>query len=161
VFLEVVWSALSEQRWQSAKELEAASGVDESTLMRIVDFLVRWDFVETRPFPSLHVKRRSGAISPVDVVDLLRAVTPQVTTIPKRGHRLAERVACRACGGRSLGVIGQNEVECTKCHERQWFAIEIPGSNAGSMKISFGARLNMLKRLLARSGIPRLLNRPS
>ena len=136
VFLEVVWSALSEQRWQSAKELETASGVDESTLMRIVDFLARWDFVEIRPLPSLRMRRRPGAMSPVDVVDLLRLVTRQVTTIPKRGHRLAERVACRICGNLMLNFLGENEVECTKCHERQWFAIEIPKRVAGSIKVT-------------------------
>lgn len=134
MFLEVVWSALSEQRWQSAKELEATSGVDEGTLMRVVDFLVRWDFAETRPFPSLHVKRKSGALSPVEVVGVLRAVTPQVTTIPKRGRRLAERVACRICGNLRLNFLSENEVECTKCGERQWFAIEIPEKTDGSIK---------------------------
>jgi hypothetical protein len=136
VFLEVVWSALSEQRWQSVKELEAASGVGEGTLMRVVDFLVRWDFAEMQTSPSLHVKRKSGAISPVDVVELLRAVTPQVATIPKRGRRLAERVACRVCGNLRLNSIAENEVECTKCHERQWFAIEIPKRIPSSIKVT-------------------------
>lgn len=93
----------------------------------IVDFLVRWDFAEVRRFPSFHVRRKSRTISPTDVVDVLRAVneTAQASiTLPKRGLRLAERVACRVCDGRSLRVIGKNEVECTKCHERQWCAIE-------------------------------------
>jgi hypothetical protein len=29
------------------------------------------------------------------------------------------------CGGRGFRVVGENEVECTKCHEHQWYAIEI------------------------------------
>jgi hypothetical protein len=134
VFLEAVWSTLSEQQWQSAKQIEAASGVDERTLKRVVDFLVRWDFAEARPFPTLHVKRKAGALSPVDVVGVLRAVAPQAVTTPKRGRRLAERVSCRLCGNLNLKFLGENEVECTKCHERQWFAIDIPERVNGSVK---------------------------
>lgn len=152
VFLEVVWSALSERRWQSPDELKAALGVDESTLMRIVDFLVRWGFAEVRRFPSLDVRRKSGAASPTDVVDLLRAVkeSPQAATISKRGFRLAERVACRACGGRSLREIGENEVECTTCHERQWFAVEFGKERAEVSGAPRARRSSLLERLLAR-----------
>lgn len=154
VFLEVVWSALSERRWQSPEELKAASGVDESTLMRIVDFLVRWGFAEVRRFPSLHVRRKSGVVSPTEVVGVLLAVkeTPQLTTIPNRGFRLAERVACGACGGRSLRAIGENEVECTRCYERQWFAIEV-GRERGRVSGARGAGWSgLLERLLVRLG---------
>ena len=132
MFLEVVWSALSEDQWLSANELEAASGADESSLMRIVDFLVRWNFAEVRRFPSLLVRRKSGSLSPTDVVGVLRAVseTPEAATamVPKRGVRLAERVACRECCGRGFRVVGENEVECTRCREHQWYAIEISRS---------------------------------
>lgn len=125
MFLEVVWSALSERLWSSTAELKAASGADESTLKRIIDFLVRWDFAETRRLPDLHVRRRPGAISPADVATLLHATNETPLVIPtKRGFRIAERVACRACGWRSLTLVGGNEVECTKCSERQWYTIE-------------------------------------
>jgi hypothetical protein len=151
VFIEVVWSALSEDQWLSASELKAASGADDNTLARIVDFLVRWNFAEIRHSPSLHVKRRSGAISPTDVVGLLRAVneSKEAPVIPKRGVRLAERVACRSCGGRGFRVVGENDVECTNCQERQWYAIEIPGSR----QLPFRTRGNMFKRLIMRLNI--------
>ena len=125
MFLEMVWSALSEDHWLEASELKATSGADENTLMRVVDFLVRWNFAEIRKEPSLQVKRKPGAISPIDVVQVLRAAqeTPQLKAVPSGAFRLAERVACRICGGRRLRATGRNEVECTKCHERQWYAI--------------------------------------
>jgi hypothetical protein len=131
VFLEVVWSALCKNEWLSSSELKAASGADDKTLTRIVDFLVRWNFAEVRRSPSLHVRRKSGAISPTEVVGLLRTINETSQAIPvdlKRAFRFAERVACRICGGRGLSLIGENEVECVKCHERQWYAIVVPGS---------------------------------
>jgi len=106
--------------------LEEASGLDEGTLKRVVDFLVRWEFVESKHFPELQIRRKAGTISPVEVVSLLRSVTtsqPELL-IPGGRGRLAERVACSACGGRSLRVIGENEVECNRCSERQWYTIE-------------------------------------
>ncbi len=127
MFLEAVWSVLPEGKWESAKALEEASGLDEGTLKRIVDFLVRWDFVESRQFPELQVRRKAGTISPVEVVSLLRSVATGQPglLIPTGGVRLAERVACRACGGRTLSFLGENEVECAGCHEKQWYALEI------------------------------------
>jgi hypothetical protein len=131
MLLEVVWSALCENEWLSSNELKAASGADDTTLMRIVDFLVRWNFAEVRRSPSFQVRRRSNTISPSQVVGLLRTITGTSQAIVRdreRMFRLAERVACRTCGGTRLHVVGQNQVECTKCHERQWHTIEIPGS---------------------------------
>jgi hypothetical protein len=131
VFLEIVWSTLCENEWLSSIELKAASGADDNTLMRIVDFLVRWNFAEARRSPSLHVRRKLGVISPTEVVGLLRTMneTSQVAiTDRKRTFRLAERVACRRCDSRGLLLIGENEVECARCHERQWYTIVIPGS---------------------------------
>jgi ribosomal protein L37E len=155
VFLEAIWSALSEDQWRSVNELKAVSGADENTLMRIVDFLSRWNFVEVRRSPSLHLKRRMGAMSPTEVVGLLRAVSqPSETgtvTMPKRGLRLAERVACQLCGGRSFHVVGENEVECTTCHEEQWYAIDIPASE----KVDFESDQSMLTRAIMRLHIPR------
>jgi hypothetical protein len=131
VFLEVVWSALCENEWLSSNELKAASGADDTTLMRIVDFLVRWNFAEVRRSPSFQVRRRSNAISPSQVVGLLRTITGTSQAIVrdrKRAFRLAERVACRTCGSICLRLVGENQVECANCHERQWHTIEIHGS---------------------------------
>lgn len=158
MFLEVVWSALPEGRWESAKALEEASGLDEGTLKRVVDFLVRWDFAEAKRFPELQVRRKTGVISPVEVVSLLRSVSKNTNQpellVPTGRVRLAERVACRACGSRSFSFVGENEVECTKCHERQWFAIETAEKNAASKQVRSEARPNMVERLLVRLGIP-------
>lgn len=151
MFLEAVWSALSEDHWLAASELKATSGADENTLMRVVDFLVRWNFAEIRKEPSLQVKRKPGAISPTDVVQVLRAAqeTPQLKAAPSGGFRFAERVACRICGGRRLRATSQNEVECIKCHERQWYAIDINRGNGGY------EQEGMLRRLLVRKPLDR------
>jgi hypothetical protein len=155
VFLEVVWSALCEDQWLSVNELKAVSGADENTLMRIVDFLSRWNFVEVRRSPSIHVKRITGAISPAEVVGLLRAVSETsekaTVAIPKRCLRMAERVACQLCGAKGFHVVGENEVECTTCHEEQWYAIDIPASEKGD----FESGQSTLTRLIARLRIPR------
>jgi hypothetical protein len=152
MFLEAVWSALPEGKWESAKALGETSGLDEGTLKRIVDFLVRWDFVESRHFPELQVKRKVGRISPVEVVSLLRSVTSSQPglLIPSGRVRLAERVACRACGGRTLSFLGENEVECVRCHEKQWYALEISGrktltkhASAAPTSSSFHATVGM------------------
>ena len=131
VFLEVVWSALCENEWLSSSELKAASGADDNTLIHIVDFLVRWNFAEVRRSPSLHVRRRSGAISPTEVVGLLRTIdqtSQAIVANHRQSLRLAERVACRTCGSAGLRLVGENEVECARCRERQWYTIVIPGS---------------------------------
>jgi hypothetical protein len=154
VFLELVWSALCEDQWLSVNELKTVSGADENTLMRIVDFLSRWNFIEVRRSPSVHVKRRTGVISPAEVVGLLRAVNEApgtaTVTIPKRGLRLAERVACQLCGAKGFHMVGENEVECTTCHEEQWWAIDIPARG----KVDFESGQHTLTRLITRLRIP-------
>jgi len=139
VFLETVWAALPEKRWESAEALGRTSGVDEDTLKRVVDFLVRWDFVETGRFPELRIRRKAGALSPVEAVGLVSAaISTQPIPLEKNGRaRLAERIACLACGNRNFTFLEGNEVECTKCHEKQWFAIEKPVKDSDSMKKPF------------------------
>ncbi len=160
MFLETVWAALPEERWETAEALERTSGVDEDTLKRVVNFLVRWDFVETRRFPDLRIRRKAGALSPVEVVGLLGAVTStKPIQLEQNGRaRLAERVACIACGNRNLIFLTENEVECTKCHEKQWFAIEKPVKDSNSINVPFGTRPYVPKRLQVRMGFH---NRPS
>ena len=119
--LEVVWQLLETGRWASRQALKEASGVDDDTLNRIINFLNRWSFVDVRRSPEILVRRRPGAISPLATFALLKSLTQdQTNTHPK----LAERVACRVCNGRSLSFIGGNEVECDQCKETQWYVIE-------------------------------------
>jgi hypothetical protein len=153
--MENVWSTLSEKRWQSANALKTESGLDEDTLMRVLNFLVRWDFAEIRRTPNLHVKRKPGAYSPIELVNVLRAVNeaPVQTTTLKRRFRIAERVACRSCGGKNLRRVGANELECAKCSERQWYTIEARGS-FWEVESTASEGPSARKRLLVQLGRP-------
>ncbi|HKM50867.1 MAG TPA: hypothetical protein VJZ75_06785 [Candidatus Bathyarchaeia archaeon] len=62
--------------------------------------------------------------SPVKVITLLRSIANQSPFKPSQLW-LAERVACRECGGRNFNHLGENQVECTRCLEKQWYTIEI------------------------------------
>jgi hypothetical protein len=41
----------------------------------------------------------------------------------RRKRLIAERVACRNCGGRQLKLMHRNEVGCAICHETQWYTV--------------------------------------
>jgi hypothetical protein len=154
--LEVVWSRLSERRWRRLSELEASTGADSNRLMAIIDFLVCWEFAETRHSPTLQVRRRSGALPPIDVVEILHAGKEDTLTVRNRNLRVAERVACRLCGSSRLRRVGVNMVECTKCHETQWYSINI-------REHCYEARPNGLQKTLARLGFPQfafITNKP-
>jgi hypothetical protein len=43
-------------------------------------------------------------------------------------RRVAERLACRICGGKSLSHVGGNVVERNRCHEQQWYVIDVDQS---------------------------------
>jgi hypothetical protein len=126
--LERVWEVLRDGRWESKRTLSSASGVDDARLDRIINFLERWHFTETRKAPDLQVRRIPGMNSPVKVITLLRSLANQSPFKPGR-FRLAERVNCRACGARNFNHLDENEVECTRCHEKQWYTIEIKRRN--------------------------------
>ena len=121
--LEHVWGLLKDEEWASKAELEAASGLDENTLNLMINFLNRWNFIDARRGPELQVRRRPTAISPIETFQLLSTITTQPAT-PPTTRRIAERVACRSCGGRQLNPIGQNEVECITCREKQWYVLQ-------------------------------------
>jgi hypothetical protein len=123
-----VWAVLTEEKWQSLQALRNMSGLDSDSLTRVVNFLVRWNLAECRQLQELHIRRRSGAISPMEIVALLHALTQDSRVKASSGQVgiLAERVACRNCGGRELIRLGGNKVECTHCGEQQWLAIEKP-----------------------------------
>lgn len=145
--LEVVWSKLSERRWRPLKELEASTGADSGKLLRIIDFLVCWEFAEVRHSPAPQIRRKPGVLPPVDLIEILDVGTDGVLTVRKRSLSLAERVACRICGFEELRRVGVNEVECVKCHERQWYSIEISDH-------FYEERPNSIQKTLARLGFP-------
>jgi hypothetical protein len=153
--LEIVWSALSEARWESAETLRDILGVDEATLERVLVFLVRWDFAETRMSPDLQVRRKAGVISPVDVISLLRSASTQTIAMPGR-WKLAERVACRKCGGRNFKYVGENQVECTKCHEEQWYAIEVGKGERWLEEERSEQQPTLLRRIFIMMGLPQV-----
>lgn len=145
--LEVVWSKLSEHRWRPIKQLEASTGADPVKLTQIIDFLVCWEFAEVRHSKGPEVRRKPGTLPPVDVVEILGVGLDGALTARKRCLTLAERVACRVCGFGKLRRVDVNEVECVKCHERQWYSIEI---SAGA----YEKRPNSIQKTLARLGFP-------
>jgi len=151
--LEGVWEVLENGRWESKQALREASGVDDNTLSRIINFLDRWDFVEIQRTPDLLVRRRPGAISPVETFNLLRSINGGLS-VPSRHRRLAERVACRVCGGRNLTLVNANEVECVRCHEKQWFALEIGEPLTDRESAQVPERPGLLRRIFVRLGFP-------
>lgn len=120
--LESVWQSLESGKWKSEAALRETCGADDDTLTRIINFLTRWEFVEIQPSPELLVRRKPGSVSPVETFEILRRLADESPTPTKR-PKIAERMACRACGSRELGFVGVNEVECNRCHEKQWYAV--------------------------------------
>jgi len=97
VTLEEVWQVLEQGKWVSKQELREASGLDESILTPIIEFLHRWKFVDIQGCPKFLVRRRPGTISPAKTFELLMGLVDNPSWIG--GRKVAERVACRACGG--------------------------------------------------------------
>jgi hypothetical protein len=120
--LESVWQTLESGKWKSEATLREACGADDDTLTSIINFLTRWNFVDIKPSTELLVRRKPGSISPVETFEILRRLADDSST-PMTRPRIAERVTCRACGSPELGFVGVNEVECNRCHERQWYAV--------------------------------------
>jgi hypothetical protein len=121
--LEIVWRVLEDGEWGSRQTLREASGLDYAILDRMIQFLQRWKFVDTQRSPEVLVRRKAGAISPVETIKALRTIT-RSSPVPIGRRRLAQRVACRICGGRDFNFTGRNQVECVQCHETEWFTIE-------------------------------------
>jgi hypothetical protein len=153
LLLEAVWSAIPELEWETPEGLEKTSGVDEGTLKRIIEFLVRWDFVEVRLSPNLQVRRKAGAISPVEIASSLRIVSEIEKATPSGRVRIATRIACRACGGRTLSFSGPNQVQCAYCYEKQWHAIEIDKTTM-KLDTKLPKRPGILEQISARLRLP-------
>jgi hypothetical protein len=149
--LETVWQILESDQWKSQTSLRELCGVDDDTLTNIINFLTRWEFVDVQRSPELLVRRKPGAISPVETFHLLQGFTQG---LPSTRDKLAERVACRVCSGRELSFIGVNEVECNRCHERQWYTIEAGESFNEPAAAQQPTRLSFLGRALVRLGFP-------
>jgi len=124
MLIESLWSSLTDT-WQFIDDLRTKSDLDEETFRKVFNFLGKWGFIEIRGLPKVCVRRRPGVISPLLTVQLLRTLTNQPEPKPKTNHVIAERISCRNCGSKNLRLIHQNQVECTKCSEKQWYAIEI------------------------------------
>jgi len=118
--------------------LKEATGTDDATFTRVINFLTSWDFIESRTFPEFQLRRKQGAIDPLKTVEQLREITanrpPLIVTGGRR--RIAERLACGICGGKSLSYVGGNVVECNRCHERQWYTIDLGQSSFSSDAVS-------------------------
>jgi hypothetical protein len=123
MLIEGVWSSLSES-WQFIDDLRTRLGLDEVTFRKVFNFLGKWGYIEYRGLPKLSVRRRRGVMSPLLTVQLLRSFTNQPESKAKTDRVLAERVSCRTCGSQSLRLIDGNQVECSRCSERQWYTIE-------------------------------------
>jgi hypothetical protein len=150
--LESVWTVLENGSWESKQALGEASGLDEDELTRIIAFLDRWNFVDVQTSPEQLVRRRPGAVSPVETFQVLRAISAE--PVPSTRHRLAERVACYACAGRDLSFVRRNMVECVRCHKKQWYAIEIDETLTNHESEQLPERLGFLGRMLLRLGLP-------
>jgi hypothetical protein len=144
--IEGVWRNLESGKWKSEAALREACGADDATLIRIINFLTRWEFVDTKRSPELLVRRKPGSISPLETFEVLSRLADGSPT-PTARPRFAERVACGACGSRELGFVGVNEVECNRCHEKQWYTI-VPEEKTRSH-----ARSRLLDRVLIRFGL--------
>ena len=138
---------MSERRWRRLGDLEESTGAEPGKLMRIIDFLVSWEFAEVRHSPSPQIRRKPGSLPPVDVIEILDVGFEGAFTAQKRSVRLAERLSCRVCGWKQLLRVDVNEVECLKCHERQWYSIEVSGHR-------YEKPPNGIQKTLVRLGFP-------
>ena len=152
--LENIWRILENGKWKTIPALAEASGLDPETLTRIINFLTRWNFAETQRSPQLLVRRRRDTISPTQTLEFLSEIDNS-PPIQQAGHRLAERIACRRCNGRELKFVGENEVECERCHEMQWYSLDKsePLANV-HVETEDPVDVGLGRRLLVRLGRP-------
>jgi len=159
--LETVWRTLENGKWEPKSALLEASGVDDETLTNVINFLARWNFVEVERSSELLIRRKRGAISPVETLEVLSGIADG-ESISKTRRTLAERLACRVCDGRELNFVGENEVECNECHEKQWYSLETPEPLGRSpVEPESPVELSVSGRLLVRLGHPQKAFRAS
>jgi len=146
--LDRVWESLKEGEWESKIELATVCG-DPDYLTRIINFLYRWDFVDVEKWPELRVRRKTNTVSPTETFQLFRELSPT-----KNERVIAERIACRSCGGRKLRFIQRNEVECLTCKDKQWYTV---GPQEDSNQMDYAGTYpepSLFERALIRLGRP-------
>lgn len=152
--LETVWRILENGKWERKAALLEACSVSDETLINVITFLTRWNFVEIEQNPELRIRRKPGAISPVKILEVLHGIADR-DPIQKTGRKLAERLACRVCNGRELNFVGANEVECNRCYEKQWYSVEAPEPlRRSAAETEAPEELSIGGRLLVRLGHP-------
>jgi hypothetical protein len=104
--------------------------------------------VDVENWPELRVRRKSNTISPMETFQLFRQLVPLNSK-----RMVAERIACRSCAGPNLKFVQRNEVECLRCHKKQWYAMgserHVNADHAGIYP-----ELHRLGRMLIRVGRP-------
>jgi hypothetical protein len=149
--LDALWNALESGKWKNLPALKEATGINTDAITDAINFLSRWNFIDTEHSPELLVRRKSDSISPVETINLLR----DITSDPTEDHKFAERVACRVCNSRDLSFSGENEVECEQCHEKQWFTLDASKSQFEiDPKNDPQTDPNFVTRMLLRLGRP-------
>jgi hypothetical protein len=150
--IDTVWEAIPELEWATPERIREASGVDKQRVNAILNFLIHWKFVDESKDPKFSVRRRAGIMPPTAAFAALRTfidAEKSLETSPRQAS-FAERVACRACGERSFNFLEQNLVECRRCHERQWFTIEIGITSGIQEQVANVSPASWLRRLLGR-----------
>jgi hypothetical protein len=147
--LDAIWGSLPDVGWVATENIREATGLDEDRFNVFLNFLIRWKFVEAKTEPEYCVRRKTGVVSPMDVVQVLRTFTDAETgfQVSEERFRVAERVACRLCGHRDFRFLEQNLVECQRCHERQWYRLEFEKPRPLQAEIPTVERSGWLKRL--------------
>ena len=110
MLLEHVWAALEQGEWKSETRLRDVSGVDADSLTLIIEFLARWDFIETRRSPDLLVRRKPSAISPMETFEQLHSIATQKPAglrFSSEHRELAEPAYFRTCAERSFRSVGE------------------------------------------------------
>jgi hypothetical protein len=150
--IDAVWEAIPVKEWATPERIHEASGVDEQRIKAILNFLIRWKFVDESGDSKFSVRRRVGVMSPTAAFVALRTLIEadkDLGSSPRQAC-LAERVACRACGGHFFNFLEQNLIECSQCGERQWYIIRIGGTSRIQEQIATVSRAGWLRHLLGR-----------
>jgi hypothetical protein len=138
--------------WATPERIHETSGVDEQRIDAILNFLIRWKFVDESGDSKFSVRRRAGVMSPTSAFVGLRTLIEANMNLGSSPRQacLAERVACRACGGRNFNFLKHNLIECGQCGERQWYTIRIGGKSRIQEQIATVSQAGWLRHLLNR-----------
>jgi hypothetical protein len=62
--LDATWSTPPEGSWISGRALKEATGTDDVTFTRVINFLTSWDFIEAKTSPELQLQRKQEQSTP-------------------------------------------------------------------------------------------------